>query len=189
MGTLLSQSHLSLDDLIASAQADPADDSEAMNEIVRRFDGLAWRIGRTTSPRTDVQDDAAQEARLGLVRAVRNHGAGTHGFPAYARQYMRGAAYRFVTGVSRPDVTVDPHDEFWSSPAESYTTVTTVVEILDVFSVLTAEQRRVAVARYVANDTVTEIARSLNVSVPAVSQRLNTIHRALRPVITAAVAA
>jgi RNA polymerase sigma factor (sigma-70 family) len=182
-------SDLSLDDLIASAQADPADDSGAMNEIVRRFDGLARRIGSGISSRADVEDDATQEARIGLMVAIRKHRVGTPGFPAYARKYMRFAALRFVTASASSEVSVDPRDEFWLGPDLAPSTPSTDGEVYDLLTVLTAEQRRVAVARYVANDTVTEIARSLNVSVPAVSQRLNTIHRALRPMITAAVAA
>src|SRR5262249_49703131 len=122
------------------------------------------------------------------IDAVRKHRVGTPGFPAYARKYMSGAALRFVTS-GRSEVVVDPHDEFWTGPDVAPTALNTDVEIHDLIRALDADQRRLTAARYIANDTVTEIARGLNVSVPAVSQRLSTIHRALRPVITAAVAA
>jgi RNA polymerase sigma factor (sigma-70 family) len=187
VGNLLSMSDSSLNELIAIAQANRTDDGGAMNEIVRRFDLLAQRIGRSVSARPEVQDDATQEARVGLMDAVRNHRLGTPGFPAYARKYMYGAALRYVTS-SRSDLAVDPHDEFWTVTAIAPATPDTNLEVYELLAILTPEQRRVAAARYVANDTVTEIARSLSVSVPAVSQRLATIHRALRPVVTAAVA-
>jgi len=188
VGILLSMGDSSLDDLIAVAQANPTDDGGAMNEIVRRFDPLAQRIGRSVSARPEVQDDAAQEARIGLMDAVRKHSLGTPGFPAYARKYMRGAALRYVTS-GRSEVAVDPHDEFWTGSDVAPAMPGTDVEVHELVAILTPEQQRLTVARYIANDTVTEIARSLNVSVPAVSQRLATIHRALRPVVTAAVAA
>lgn len=189
MGVLFSQSEPSLDDLIVTAQADPADDSVAMNEILRRFERLVQKICRSISADPHVLQDVAQEARLGLVKAVRAHRVGTFGFPSYARRYMRGAALRFVASLAKPEIAIDPQDEFWSGLDVQATQAPTAIEIIDLFGVLTLEQRHVALARYVANDLVSEIASGLGISVPAVSQRLGTIHRALRPAVEAAVAA
>jgi RNA polymerase sigma factor (sigma-70 family) len=189
MGVLFPTSEPWLDDLIATAQADPADDSVAMNEILRRFERLAQKICRSVSADPHVQQDVAQEARLGLVKAVRAHHGGTSGFPSYARRFMSGAALRFVTSLAMPEATCDPQDEFWTDPDVEAMQSSTAIEVIDLFRVLTPEQRRIAVARYVANEMVSDIANSLGISVSAVSQRLNTIHRALRPVVEAAVVA
>lgn len=185
MGTLHSPSELSLDYLIATAQADPADDTVAMNDIIQRFEPLVQKICSSLSADPHVQQDLAQEARLGLVRAVRAHRPGTSGFPSYARRYMRGAALRFVVSSTSREVAVDPQDELWAIPV----TTATPTEVTDLFGVLTRDQRRVAIARYLGNALVAEIATDLGTSPSAVSQRLSTIHRALRPIMVAAVAA
>jgi RNA polymerase sigma factor (sigma-70 family) len=175
----------SLDHLIATAQADPADDTVAMNSIIRRFEPLVQTISRSLSTDRHIQEDVAQEARLGLVKAVRAHRLGTSGFASYARRYARGAALRFVGSSTSREVAIDPQDEFWTIPV----TTAGPTEITDVFGALTPDQRRVAIARYISNDRVSEIATELGTSPSAVSQRLSTIHRALRPILAAAVAA
>ncbi len=185
MGVLHVLSEPSLDYLIATAQADPADDTVAMNDIIRRFEPLVQTISRSLSTDPHVRQDLAQEARLGLVKAVRAHRPGTSGFPSYARRYMRGAVLRFVGSYTSREAALDPKDEFWAIPV----TPVALTEITDVFAVLTPDQRRVAIARYVGNDRMTEIATDLGTSPSAVSQRLRTIHRALRPILAAAVAA
>ena len=67
MGVLHVLSEPSLDQLIATAQADPADDTVVMNDIIRRFEPLVQTISRSRSADPHVQHDLAQEARLGLV--------------------------------------------------------------------------------------------------------------------------
>lgn len=80
--------------LISAAQRNPTDDSPEMNEIIRRFDGLAIKVARSFTPDHFLQQDLANRARMALVTAVRKHKADRDGFPSYARAFMAGAAQR-----------------------------------------------------------------------------------------------
>ena len=64
MGFFYVPSDHSLDDLVAAAQVEPADDTDAMAEILRRFDGAATSIARSVTPDRELQQDAAQAALL-----------------------------------------------------------------------------------------------------------------------------
>ena len=87
-------SRAELQGLLENAQSEPQDDSPAMNEIVRRFEGLAQKIARSLTADEFLQGDLANEARIALVKAVRRHDSSQPTFPAFARLYMRGAAIR-----------------------------------------------------------------------------------------------
>ncbi len=194
MGVLYSPGDRPLDDLIAAAQADPADDTTAMAEILSRFKGTVLATANSVATEWNVRQDAAQGARLGLVKAVRNHTPGTVGFKSYARRYMRTEAIRTVralagaASISHEDALVRSERSRgrrhnWSQPEPQAFTVESVSTILDPM------QRAIVRDRYIHDRPVADIARDLGVSVPAISQRLKTIHKVLRPIALAALAA
>jgi RNA polymerase sigma factor (sigma-70 family) len=194
MGVLYSPGDRSLDDLIAAAQADPADDTTTMAEILSRFEGAILATANSVATEWNVRQDAAQGARLGLVKAVRNHTPGTVGFKSYACRYMRTEAIRTVramAGAAPPsyeDALVRSgrsrgRRHNWTEPEPQAFTLESVSTMLD------PVQRAIVRDRYVHDRPVADIARDLGVSVPAISQRLKTIHKVLRPVALAAVAA
>jgi RNA polymerase sigma factor (sigma-70 family) len=194
MGVSYSPSDLSLEDLISAAQADPTDDTAAMAEIISRFEGTVVATANSVASEWNVRQDAAQGARLGLVKAVRNHTPGTMGFLSYARRYMRSEAVRTLKAmagarrISDDDVPVRnerPHGrrQTWSASEPKAFTIESASTILD------PTQRMIVWERYVEDRPVTDIARELDVSVPAVSQRLKTIHKTLRPLLVEMVAA
>jgi RNA polymerase sigma factor (sigma-70 family) len=190
MGILLF-SEASLEDLITAAQADPSNDSGAMKELLARFEPLAHKIGRGTAFTRDTRDDAINAARWGLVLAVRAHKAGTAGFPAFAKLYMRGEATR------RSRALVDPR----CTPTADLAALDTARDISErgetlefgaTVSLLAPAQRELVVRRYVDDEPLLQIASDLGVTVSAVSQRLGTIHKKLqiiRPPVRGQVAA
>ena len=93
-----------LDKLIADAQRHSNDDTPAMNEVVKRFEGLTMRLSRSMTRSFDLQDDLANAARIALVQAVRNHDQSRPGFPAYAEKYMRGAVLREYQKWMLPEI-------------------------------------------------------------------------------------
>lgn len=190
MGVLYSPSDLSLDDLIVAAQAETTDDSAAMSEILRRFESAATGIGRSLTTDGHLQQDAAQGARLGLVKAVRRHCAGTPGFPTYAIRYMRGSARRVLAEMRATQETcADPLERGWQEETPPEVPLAPTCEVIDLVGVLTVEQRRLTIAHYVEGMLLTEIADALHVSRSAVTQRLRTVHRTLRPLMVEVLAA
>jgi RNA polymerase sigma factor (sigma-70 family) len=189
MGVFCFTGDESLEDLISVAQADPADDTAAMGEILRRYEGIVLAVARSVTGDLYLQQDAAQGARLGLVKAVRAHTLGTPGFASYAWKFMRGAARRLVISMGTEDVSTDPLAPVEEDGKPTVATIDTTFELVDLVKVLSPEQQGVALAYYGADLRVAEIAQHLGISKPAVSQRLSTIHRALRPVFEEAMAA
>jgi RNA polymerase sigma factor (sigma-70 family) len=189
MGVVFSLGDESLDALITAARADPADDSAAMAEILRRFEGAAIAVARLATGDWHLQQDAAQGARLGLVRAVRAHTLGTPGFPSYALRFMKGAAKRIVSAMVSPDIVTDPLDPCWLENPASDMPTGLGFELPDIIWVLNPEQQDVTLDYYVHDLRLQDIADRLGISKPAVSQRLTTIHRALRPTVEKALAA
>jgi RNA polymerase sigma factor (sigma-70 family) len=151
--------------LITIAQADEYDDSEAMNAIIRRYEPMTKRIaGALTAPSHDYYDDVANACRLGLVRAVRRHDGRHAGFTAYAQRFMRGAALREL--------------RIWTETSTLPLTDDNAAEASgDVVSDLSPQQQRIAALRYQCDASLATIASETGTSVPAVSQRLRTIHR------------
>lgn len=193
MGVLYSPSDRSLDDLIAAAQADPADDTTAMTEILSRFEGAVLATANSVTTEWNVRQDAAQGARLGLVKAVRNHTPGTVGFKSYARRYMRTEAIRTVQAMAGAAPTSDEDALVRSERSRGRRYNWTELEpqaftVESVSTMLDPVQRAIVRDRYIHDRPVADIARDLGVSVPAISQRLKTIHKVLRPVALAAVA-
>lgn len=182
MGVLYLATDESLDNLVAAAQAAATDDTAAMDAIQRRFEPLALSIARSLTSNWSLQQDAAQGARLGLVRAVRSHRAGTPGFPAYAKRYMKGGALRTLKAMLATEISVDPADYKWLEQPQRDAAPETTAEVIDLISVLTPEQQVITKAHYIGDVSFGDIARSLGISTPAISQRFTTIYRALRPV-------
>lgn len=194
MGDFFSPSDASLDDLIRAAQADPADTSAAMAEILDRFAPMITATANSVTTEWNARQDAAQGARLGLVKAVRKHAVGTAGFISYARRYMRTEAIRTSMSMAakvstavadQPQRSERPgtRRQAWSAPEPKAFTIESVSALLD------PAQAAILRSRYVHDREMSDIARDLGVSVSAISQRLKTIHKILIPVLAEAVAA
>jgi RNA polymerase sigma factor (sigma-70 family) len=177
-----------LEDLIAAAQGECADDSPAMNEIVRRFQKRAMLVATTLTEQTGLHDDLAQASLIALVRAVRRHQLGRPGFLAYAMRYMMGAARRalaaWISHMPPPALLSDP--DVWSAacamPAISATTGSRCWghgRAAQVVVSLPERQRDLLTRRYVDDAPLAVIAAATGTSIPAVSQRLATAHRAV----------
>jgi len=186
-------SRVPLDNLLRAAQRCSDDDTPAMNEIVRRFEGLSKKLARAVRAADHVFDDLANAARVGLVRAVRRHD-GRPGFPSFAEVYMRGAAFREyqrwmlpetadidaverVQGARQVDDIAEgvvDHMAPWGSG-----TVATIIASLDPL------QRVLVELRYIDDAPIKEIAGVMGTSGPAVSQRIGTIHRTIEQAIAA----
>lgn len=192
-----------LTELIAAAQSDKRDDSSAMNEIVRRFDGKVKRIAAAVCHREANRDDVANVARLALVQAVRRHDVDRQGFVTYATAFMTGAARRESMRLTYPAETCfdeadlaavidNPRqqqmlgginvDASWASSRFGKI-------IVD----LPTPQQELLNERYVQDLDLARIAQKHGRSVSAVSQRLGTVHKHIRkmmqPVIPPAMAA
>jgi RNA polymerase sigma factor (sigma-70 family) len=194
LGDFFSPSDLSLDDLIRAAQADPADTSTAMAEILDRFAGMIASTANSVTFEWNARQDAAQGARLGLVKAVRKHSVGRAGFISYARRYMRTEAVRTsiaMTGnAPKPNNDVPERSErsgarraTRTAPEPKPFTIESICTLLD------PTQAAILSDRYLHDREMSDIARDLGVSVPAISQRLKTIHKILTPVLAEAMAA
>lgn len=189
MGFFYALSELSLDDLVARAQANHADDTDEMAEVLRRFDGAIMRIARSCATDHHLRHDAAQAARLALVKAVRAHTLGTAGFTTYAWRYMKGAAIREVASLQGPEIAKDPTERAWLEQRDREAVADNTFEVIDLMNVLSPEQQRVAKAHYLDGVAFSEIAAQLHISRPAVTQRFAVIHRALRTAVEGALAA
>lgn len=181
----------SLDAVLAAAQASESDDSPAMNEVIRRFEPLAKQLSRSLTEDPYLRDDLANAARMALVRAVRRHDLERAGFPAYAKQFMRGAVIREYRSWITPSVEITLDDELTHTTrgeADVYETESDVLNRLapwgdgalaDAVQGLAADQRLLAERRYVDDEDLSTIAAATGTTVSAVSQRLSTIHRRL----------
>jgi RNA polymerase sigma factor (sigma-70 family) len=174
-----------LEALITRAQSDASNDSPAMCEIIRRFEGLAQHLGRVVSRAPECVDDGVNGARWGLVQAVRAHREGTPGFPNFASLYMKGEARRCARAASSSEIPMS--DEFLDRPAAQE--ADSGVDLDSAFRVLSQDQRSIAFAHFVEDQPLTQIALVRGVSVSAVSQRLATVRRTLRSVIAEQIAA
>lgn len=176
-----------LDELIADAQRHSSDNTSAMNEIIRRFEGLTMRLSRSMTRSLDLQDDLANAARIALVQAVRHHDQGRAGFPAYAGKYMRGAVMREYQKWILPEI---PHAEMVEA-AQVSRIENPQEQALDhlapwgpgpvaaAIDQLNPSQRQVVSLRYVGDASIASIAKLAGTTPSAVSQRLATIHRAV----------
>lgn len=178
----------SLNELIAAAQASDLDDTTPMDEIVRRFDSHAKGVARSMTSCPHLQEDLANAARIGLVRAVRNHDLRRHGFPAYAARFMRGAAFRELrrwTDNATLDVSLDAVAEI-AAQTDAEDRVEVIVDrlapwgdgaVARVVDGIAPDQRAIVELRYVKDAPLREIAAATGTTCSAVSQRLSTVHR------------
>lgn len=190
-----------LQGLLENAQSEPSDDSLAMNEIVRRFEDLAQKISRSLTADEFLQEDLADEARIALVRAVRRHDASRPTFPAFAQIYMRGAAIRELGLWSQASSETD------ETPLQIPLEMTDVAERLsvadqaeeevlvqlapwgegraaEVIEGLDEPRLHLLKLRYLKDAPLATIADDAEVSVSAISQRLDTIHRRIETALT-----
>lgn len=193
----------SLAELIAVANSDERDDSPAMNEIIRRFDGKARRIAAEVCFQEADRDDVADFARLALVRAVRSHDATRPGFPTYARAFMTGAARRASMRLANPAETCLDCDDLavaFENSRHHRTAADFTVDVNwgcgrlgDVIVELPVPQQQLLEERYIQDLDLAQIAQRHGSSVSAVSQRLGTVHKhilkVMQPAATPAVAA
>ena len=175
---------LDLEQLITLAQADPADNSRAMNEIVRRFRDRAARIAAYVCNYATERDWITNTALIELVRVVRRHDPSQNGFVTYADISMRRVAQRESMRVADdgkiPDdiAAVMALDYDWDrngkevvgSDPSMYGTLTAAIEALP------AAQQLLVERRYDQQWTVTEIATTEGVTPSAISQRLAVVH-------------
>ena len=182
---------VNLSESIADAQSQSSDDSPAMNEIIRRFEGLTQRLSRSMTTSLDLREDLANAARVGLVRAVRRHDPCRHGFPAYAEKYMRGAVLREYKRWIVPEV---PATEIINEGSDTENLHDEVADrlapwgggrVASAIATLKPAQRQIAISRYVKDASVASIAQATGTSASAVSQRLGTIHRVVETALVA----
>lgn len=183
MGSLHSWTRdASNDELIAVAQADPRNDSTAMNEMVRRFEGKALKIANGLTGDTHLRQDAANAARWGVVKAVRAHRRGVPGFPSYVELTMRGEASRACArAYDRGEIPIECDSTVWHVAAPVHDGISALEsELALLLKGLSHEQRGLTWARYAHGYGTSELAAGLGISVSAVSQRFKTIHRLVR---------
>lgn len=185
MDSFFGTSAAELEDLIGAVQADRSNDSAAMSELLRRFESLALKIGRSLSSDCHTREDLANAARWGLVLAVRAHTPSTVGFAAYARRYMWGEARRrqrvprlteipvdistlVAVGAAHesPDYTVDSPWGFGQ----------VAVAVLD----QPAGRQQLLRERYVNDLTQQDMAVRRGISVSAVNQQLRVTFACIR---------
>lgn len=186
------RSGVSLTSLIKVAQASDADDSWAMNQIVRRFAPLARRLARSTDVSRSLRDDLENAAYVALVVAVRRHD-GRSGFPAFAEIYMRGAVWREYHRLLPPKVSADMPVADASAPTAGDFEKEALDrlapwgggELAKVISRLSLRQKGLVNRRYVEDAPLEQIASEDGTSKSAVSQRLATIHRSVATALAA----
>jgi RNA polymerase sigma factor (sigma-70 family) len=191
-----------LQGLLENAQSEPQDDSPAMNEIVRRFEGLAQKIARSLTADEFLQGDLANEARIALVKAVRRHDSSRPTFPAFARLYMRGAAIRALglwgrtsgeTDEALPRISLEVNDLAEHLPMAYQPEEKVLVQLApwgegqaaEVIESLDEPRLHLLKLRYVEDAPLTVIADDYEASVSAISQRLGTIHRRIETALAA----
>jgi RNA polymerase sigma factor (sigma-70 family) len=188
---------MQLDELLQHAQAQPEDNTPAMNEVVRRLDGLAIKIAGSITGDLALRQDLANAARLSVVQAVRNHD-GRRGFLGYARRYMKGAALRELSAWVTPGALIHTESTTSIEEADSNGLDESLViedeitidgwgdgEVGEAVANLTEPQQDLVILRYVDDMALEVIATLSNTTVPAVSQRLATCHRHLIPLLAA----
>lgn len=191
-----------LQGLLKNAQSEPADDSPAMNEIVRRFEGLAQKISRSLTADEFLQEDLANEARIALVKAVHRHDSSRPTFPAFAQIYMRGAATRELgfwsqasgeTDETSPQIPLEVTDLVEHLPVAEQPEEEALVQLApwgegqaaEAIESLDEPRLRLLELRYVEDAPLAAIADDSEASVSAISQRLNTIHRRIEAALAA----
>lgn len=120
-----------IDNLLAEAQAYPADDSPAMNELVKRFRPMTSSHAVRLARRHDLIEEITSAGDIAVVRAVRRHNPSVIGFPSYARQTCFRSQQRRCIQITRPERDRDGRslDEIHGDP--TLANVFAVVDDLD----------------------------------------------------------
>lgn len=183
-----------LGELISEAQDPGRQGDRATREIMRRFEHLVRKIGRVKASGQRWREDVEGAARFGLTQAIARHRGSADTFPAYAKLYMAAAAKREAARWA------DPHGwslveltELVSVDPTSLTPVEDAADkdgwgfgdTADAIAELRPDQRRLLTRRYCDRAALAEIADETGCSVPAVSQRLSTVHRRLAGAVAA----
>jgi DNA-directed RNA polymerase specialized sigma subunit len=175
-----------LPELISEAQAQA--DGPAIRELLRRFEPLTKSLGRKLAAGRSYRDDIESAARFALVRAATRHRGSSGTFPGYAKRYMSGAALRELQRWSLP---ADwSHCQLDAVDPAVLPTAPAVDERPDllgfgegplssVMRQLRPEQQTLLARRYVEDAMLSEIAADHSITVSAISQRLDTAHRAV----------
>ncbi len=166
-----------LEVVLTAARSASSDDSEAMNELIQRYEPLVRKIASNLTADPHLQDDARNGARLGVVRAVRAHDGRAAGFISFMTFYMRGEARRAIERCRIQDLPVSP--DMLPEPAQQAEAPADRTAVI--VAALSEPQRKLVVGRYVEDRTMRDLATEAGTSVAAVSQRLKTIHRILEP--------
>jgi RNA polymerase sigma factor (sigma-70 family) len=179
--------HARLETVIKAAQAETADDTPAMHEMVVRFEPLAKKLAHRMTTDPFLRDDLVNAARYSVVRAVRKHKPGTPGFASFAARYMSGAIMRTFKQLVPPIATkiksIDDLATDIVAPIDVLEKVEDEVApfgggaVASIVIELHPEQQRLVERRYVDDWSMAEIAAEAGTSLPAVSQRFATIHR------------
>lgn len=180
-------STLTLDDLVARAQASSHDDTPEMGEIIRRFEPLVTATASRASSDVSLRDDIANACRLAVVRATRSHTLGQAGFANYVKQYVRGEAGRVRERLTRgldPSLLVPLGETLEVASADDVAGAIDAAmwgngAVADVLELLPHPQQALLELRYVDDRTLADIAVLWQVTESAVSQRLRTLHNAV----------
>lgn len=182
----------SIEEVVALAQRDTSDDSPAMNEIVRRFERKATVIAETLTDDIALRPDVSQAALIGLTPAVRRHQVGRAGFLTYAVKYMSGAARRELHRWRTPMTASLSVPEVWQAACAVAAPVSCPGQrgwgygrAAAALATLPERQRYLLTDRYVEDKPLGDIAMACGTSVPAVSQRLATAHKAVATLLAA----
>jgi RNA polymerase sigma factor (sigma-70 family) len=183
-----------LGELITEAQNPGRRGDRAIREIMWRFERLVRKIGRVKAFGQTWREDVEGAARFGLTQAVARHRGSADTFPAYAKLYMVAAAKREAARWA------DPHGwslvELTELECVDRTSLTPVEDAADqngwgsgntadAIAELRPDQRHLLSRRYRDQAHLAEIADETGCSVPAVSQRLSTVHRRLADAVAA----
>jgi RNA polymerase sigma factor (sigma-70 family) len=194
MGAFVSRlSSVELDDLLATAKADSDNDSDAMNEIVRRLLPMARGIARRVTSCREIHEDLVSVALLSVIGCVRRHDPQYDGFIAYVRIAMTGAARREaqrlltanVIGMSGEVLSyLETQRGFFETSHYFDQELWGVGPTALAVTSLKSSQQQLLSQVYVCGISLTEIALVDRTGVSAVSQRLKVSHRMLRERLT-----
>jgi RNA polymerase sigma factor (sigma-70 family) len=178
---------MELDELVVIAKRDPANNSKAMNEIVRRYQNGARIIaGRICFNQND-QGIVANTALMAVVTAVRAHDPSKDGLKSYIeitmvraarRESMKQATDTIETNEKTVEAKLDKEAKRAVNPVDEYDP-TDYGTLTPIVGELTEPQQTLLGRHYLDDLTVTEIAVIEGVTASAVTQRLATVYRSL----------
>lgn len=173
------------DELIAHAVAG---DGEAFNELLRRYQGMAYSVAYRMLGNAEDAADATQDAFLSAYRALKRFRHGS--FRSWLMRIVTNACYDGLRRTRRHPVAsldsgenVDGHEclaDPGESPEETVERQDQSRQVQRALSALPPKQRVVVVLSDLQGLGYAEIARALRVPVGTVRSRLSRGRRALR---------